>query len=73
MIRWPNLFAKPTPSPIERAEAEAIAKVNTQAISRVRALKQRATINGLLASVDDQARARFDRAFSNLNEGRGAQ
>lgn len=39
ILRLPTLFAR-KPSPIEQAEAAAIAKVNTRALSKARAAKQ---------------------------------
>lgn len=55
MLGLRNPFAK-RPSPLEAAEAEALAKVNTQRISKVRGAKAdlaaRKTINGLLADID---------------------
>lgn len=70
MTRWPRLFAFLTaaePTPLERAEAEAAAKLDCQAVGRARKAKddlaQRATNNGLLACLNAETRARIDTAF----------
>lgn len=70
MTRWPRLFAFLTaaePTPLERAEAEAAAKLDCQSVGRARKAKddlaQRATNNGLLACVDAEARARISNAL----------
>lgn len=53
----PGLFhrifgPKPQPSPLEQAEREAIAKLDTQRVKAIRDLKRQATINGLKAAVE---------------------
>lgn len=52
-----SLFAKRTP--LDRAEAEAARQLQCQRVHTIREAKRQATVNGLLASVDDEARARY--------------
>lgn len=56
MIRW--RFWKRAPGALDRAEAEAVAKLACRRVHDVRELKARGIINGLLADVPADVRER---------------
>lgn len=53
-----GLFRKRAPSALERAEADAVAKLACRRVHDVRELKARGVINGLLADVPADVRER---------------
>lgn len=67
MIRWPFRTRKLTR--LQRAERASALAAPTQDVGHVRAIKRRATLNGLRAVVSPEARERFDAAMNALNEG----
>ena len=72
MFRIPNPFSRRKLTRLQRAERASALAAPTQDVGHVRAMKRRATLNGLRAAVSPDARNRFDTAMSSLNEGRGA-
>ena len=71
MIRIPNPFSRRKLTRLQRAERASALAAPTQDVGHVRAMKRRATLNGLRAAVSPDARERFDAAMSILGEGRG--
>ena len=71
MFRIPNPFSRRKLTRLQRAERASALAAPTQDVGHVRAMKRRATLNGLRAAVSPDARERFDAAMSILGEGRG--
>ena len=71
MFRIPNPFSRRKLTRLQRAERASALAAPTQDVGHVRAIKRRATLNGLRAAVSPDARERFDAAMSILGEGRG--
>lgn len=68
-MRWP--WFKPRLSRAEKALVASDLGVSSQDVGKVRDVKVRATLNGLRAYVDAEARARFDATMSAI-EGLGS-
>ncbi len=64
LARLRALFARP--SALARAEAEAVARLDCQRVHAARSLKAKATINGLLASVDAETRERYEARLAEI-------
>lgn len=72
MFRIPNPFSRRKLTRLQKAERASALAAPTQDVGHVRAMKRRATLNGLRAAVSPDARQRFDTAMQALTEGRGS-
>jgi hypothetical protein len=64
MFRIPNPFSKRRLTRRQRAERASALAAPTQDVGHVRAMKRRATLNGLYAVAAPEVRERFDAVMS---------